>query len=255
MYKFSDLTFDDFEFKGEKLSEHDGYVGSASGGLKTYSLLPQRSYTTDKPINSDITTVYASSLQPRQFEVPVVFDELTDGKLREIAQWLDSPTPQKFKWVGDNTYINCCLDSSDFNVSSSSGIDGQIPLKFIAHDPFYYNVEQTTQTIATPTSGTIYNYINNGYGELPPKLTIGCTGTIKIEILDKDNNVLTTTNIDSIIGGVTINSYSLECTLLSGANHFAHIDSFPYLPSGTFGIRITGSHLGSMSLEYRERYL
>ena len=39
MYKFSDLTFDDFEFKGEKLSEHDGYVGSASGALKTYSLL------------------------------------------------------------------------------------------------------------------------------------------------------------------------------------------------------------------------
>ena len=80
-------------------------------------------------------------------------------------------------------------------------------------------------------------------------------GAIGANLLDKDNNVLTTTNIDSIIGGVTINSYSLECTLLSGANHFAHIDSFPYLPSGTFGIRITGSHLGSMSLEYRERYL
>lgn len=255
MYKFKNMTFEDFYFGDEKLSDHGGYVGSSDGGLKTYSLLPSRSYTTDKPINSDITTVYDSSFDPRQFNVPCVFDELTDGKIREIAMWLDSPEPRKFQWVGDTVYIEACLDGTAFDLESSSGQDGQLDLKFIAYDPFFYDITQSKQTITGLTSGNEYTYENEGYGELPPYITITCGGDIKIEVLDKDKKVYTTTNITSITGGVKIDSTSLECTLLSGASHFAHIDSFPYLPQGQFTIKVTGSNLTNMTIEYRQRYI
>lgn len=255
MNKFKGLTFDDFIYKGKKLSSFDGYVGSVDDGLKTYSVLPSRSYVTDKPLGSNITTVYDSSLEPRTFEVPIVFNELTDGKLREIAMWLDSPIDSQFQWVDDDVYINACLDSTDFNAQSSSGVDGQIALKFICHDPFYYSTKLTQYTIASPVSGRLYTYANNGYGDLPPKLTVSCSGTIKIEILDSNKEVYTTTNITDITAGVKINSETLECTLLSGASHFAHIDDFPMIPQGEFSLKITGSSLTNAVLEYRERYI
>lgn len=255
MNKFEGLTFDDFIFNGKKLSDFGGYVGSTDSGLKTYSLLPTRSYVTDKPLGSNITTVYDSSFEPRTFEVPIVFDQLTDGKMREIAMWLDSPTPSKFQWVEDNVYINACLDATDFNVQSSSGQDGQIPLKFICFDPFYYDLNETQYTLTAVTSGTAYEYTNSGYGDLPPNITISCSGTIKIEILKGDDSVYTTTNITDITAGVKINSETLECTLLSGASHFAHIDNFPMIPQGDFKIRVTGSNMSNLILQYRQRYI
>lgn len=253
MYNFSNNHFDDFEFDGRKLSELGGFVGG-DGGLKNYPIIPNRSYTIDKPIGSNITTVFDSSLEPRQFEVPIVFEKLTDGKIREVAMWLDSPKPKKFMYVGDSVYINACLDG-DFEFQSSSGIDGQVSLKFIAYDPFYYNNTQCSETISSLKSTTEYKYTNNGYGELPPIITLGCTGDIKLEILDKDKNVYTTTNITDITGGVTIDSINETCTLLSGANHFNKIDDFPLIPSGDFYIKVTGSKLTNMGIDYREMYL
>lgn len=255
MNKFEGLTFDDFIFNGKKLSEFGGYVGSTDSGLKTYSLLPTRSYVTDKPLGSNMTTVYDSSFEPRTFEVPIVFDQLTDGKMREIAMWLDSPTPSKFQWVEDNVYINACLDATDFNVQSSSGQDGQIPLKFICFDPFYYDLNETQYTLTTVTSGNAYSYTNNGYGELPPNITISCGGTVKIEVLDSSNAVYTTTNITNITAGVKINSETLECTLLSGASHFQYIDNFPMIPQGQFKIKFTGSNMSNLIFKYRQRYI
>lgn len=253
MYNFSNLHFDDFEFNGRKLSELGGYVGG-DNGLKDYPIIPNRSYTTDKPIGSNKTTVFDSSLEPRQFEVPVVFEELTDGKIREVAMWLDSPKPSKFSYVGDCVYINACLDG-DFTFQSSSGIDGQVSLKFIAHDPFYYNNTQHSETISNLQSTTKYKYTNNGYEELPPIITLGCSGDIKIEILDNNKNVYTTTNITDITGGVKIDSINETCTLLSGANHFSKIDDFPLIPSGDFYIKVTGVKLSNLNIEYREMYL
>ena len=255
MRKFDNLSFDDFIYKDQKLSDFGGYVGSADGGLKTYPLLPTREYVTDRPLGSDVTTVYASNFSPRVFEVPLVFEELHDGIIRELAYWLDSPTPNKFQWVGDDVYINACLDSNDFNVASSSGFDGQIVLKFICHDPFYYDVNPTQYTLTSLTSGTAYTYTNLGYGDLEPQITIACNGAVKIEVLDGNGKIYTTTNITDITGGVNIDSKTMECTLLSGASHFHKIDHFPYLPHGQFSIKVTGDALTNMAITYKQKYI
>lgn len=253
MYNFSNIHFDDFEYDGKKLSEFGGFVGSEKG-LKQYPLIPNRNYVTDKPIGSNVTTVFDSSLEPRPFEVPIVFEELTDGKIREIAMWLDSPTPKKFMYVGDSVYINACLDG-DFEFQSSSGVDGQVELKFIAYNPFYFSNTECNQTISSLVSGTEYKYTNNGYYDLEPYITIGCTGDIKLEILDSNKNVYTTTNVTDITGGVIIDSLNEDCTLLSGASHFSKIDNFPLLSRGDFYIKVTGTSLANLNIKYRERYL
>lgn len=255
MHKFTDLNFYDFTFNGHKLSDFGGYVGSTDGGLKQYSLLPSRSYTVDRPLNSDVTYQFASSLEPRVFEVPVVFEQLSNGTLRSIASWLDSPTPSKFSFVGDDVYINACLDSNDFIAQSTSGQDAQIALKFICHDPFYYESKLTQYTLTSLTSGELYSYTNYGHGELHPYIILSCSGTVKIEVIDSNDQVYTTTNITNITGGVKINSQTLECTLLSGASHFAYIDNFPVIPQGDYSIKVTGSNLTNMSIEYRIKYI
>lgn len=256
MYNIENMDFMDFYFAGHKLSEFGGYVGSSDGGIKSYSVLPQRNYVTDRAIGSDIETIYSSNLQPRTFEVPVVFEELTNGKLREIAQWLNSPKPSQFYWIGDSVYCNVVLDGSDFNASTSSGIDAQIPLKFICYDPFLHNLTQTKHTISPLVSGKENTFTNKGYGDLPPIITIAGSGEIKIEVLGSDKKVLTTTTIKDVTGGVTLNSKTLECTLMSGASHFRNMTgSFPLLPSGSFSIKVTGNSLTNMQLNYTERWL
>lgn len=257
MYKFKSLTFDDFYFNNKKLSDLGGIVASSDGGLKQYSLLPSRSYVTDRPLGSDVATVYASYLEGRAFEVPIFFDQLTDGKIRELAMWLDTPTTGKFQWVGDDVYINAYLDSTDFAVNSISGQDGSIPLKFIAYDPFFYSIDQTQYIHASEnfTSGQTYNGTNDGYGTLDPIIKISGSGTIKVEVFDSENNPYTTTNVTGVIAGVTINSETQECKLYSGANHFNNIDNFPEIPNGNFTYKITGDNISNVEITFREKYL
>lgn len=257
MYKFKNMSFSDFYFNNKKLSDFGGYVGSSDGGLKQYSLLPSRSYVADRPLGADVATVYASYLEPRVFEVPIVFDQFDDGKLRQIAMWLDTPTAGKFQWVGDDVYINACLDSTDFNAQSISGQDGEIALKFICYNPFYLSVNETQylHTSEDFTSGQTYSGENNGYGELEPIMQISGSGTIKIEIFDQDSNPYTTTTITSVIAGVTVNSETQECTLSSGANHFNNIDNFPEVPNGSFTYKITGDNISNVKITFREKYL
>lgn len=257
MYNFSNIDFYDFIYKDKKLSDFGWMVGSSDSGLKQYSLLPSRSYTTDRPLGSDITTVYASSLEPRTFEVPIFTDDVGKHSMRELAVWLDSPAPSKFQWVGDDVYINVMLDSTDFYVQTANGSNGEVALKFIAHDPFLYATNQT-QYIHTSddfVSGQLYNGSNNGYQELDPIIKISGSGTVKVEIFDSTGSPYTTTNITGVIAGVTINSETQECKLYSGANHFNNIDNFPEIPNGSFTYKITGDSISNVSITFRERYL
>lgn len=257
MNKFTNMDFYDFIYKGKKLSDYGWTVGSSNGGVKTYPLLPSRTYVTEKPLKSNVYTIYDSYLEPRPFEVPIFKEQLKDNDIRKLAMWLDSPIPSKFQWVGDDVYINAVLDSTDFSAQSASGQDGQLALKFICYDPFFYAAKETqyTHTSANFVSGKSYSGINDGYGELDPVIDVSCSGTIKIEVFDSKGKTYSVTNIDNITAGVTINSETQECKLYSGASHFAHIDNFPEIPNGKFTYKITGSGISNASIRFRERYL
>lgn len=269
MFNFTKLDFMDFHFNDKKLSDFGGYVGSTDGGLKTYSVLPTRERVLDRPLNSNVTYQFSSSLAPRVFEVPIIFEKLEDDTLRKVAAWLDSPVASKFWWIGENkenngVYINAMLDSQDFDANSSTGQDGQIVLKFICLDPYYYTIEYPKHTVDNLVSDKTYTYENNGTCELFPHLNIACSGDITItianKVYDEEKNEYTyktysKTEITDIVGGVKINSETRTCTLFSDANHFAYIDNFPVIPKGEFKMKITGTNLTSFELIYREKFL
>ena len=257
MNKFEGLDFYDFEFNGERLSSFGGCVGSSDGGLKTYSILPARSRVTDRPLNSDITYEFSSALEPRTFEVPIVFEQIRDGDLRKIAAWLDSPTPSKFRFIGDDVYINAELDSTDFNAQSTSGQDAQIALKFICHDPYYYDFNMTKYRFEEEVvaSGLVFEVENKGYGEIYPNIKISCTGDTTINIRDASGKIYRQSHVSNIVGGVIIDSTTLECTLFSGANHFQYIDKFPAIPQGKCTIEILTDTFSYMTVEFRNKYI
>ena len=255
MNKTSSIDFMDFSFKGKNLSNFGWYVGGNDKGIKSYSVLPSRTRTTDYSIGQDGETVYSSRLEPRAFEVCIFNENLKDGDIRKLGAWLDSPTPQKFYYIGDDVYCMACLDSQAFDCENFGMVAGQLPLKFIAYDPYYYKLTPTTKTITNLTSGTMYTFENNSTGEIFPFIQVGCSGTLKIEVYDENDELLSTTNITDITGGVKLFCDTQDATLLSTAPHFQYVDTFPIFPeSGNFKMKFTGSGLTNAVVEYTEKF-
>lgn len=256
MNKTSTIDFMDFEFGGKKLSSLGWYVGGNDKGIKSYSVLPSRSYVTDGSIGMDGLTVYSSNLEPRPFEVCIFKEDIKDGDIRELAAFLNSPTPKKFNYVGDDTYINACLDSQAFDCESIAMVAGQLPLKFIAYDPHYYAIKKTTNTLTNLQSGTMYEFENNSTAEIFPFIQVACSGTLKIEVFDMNDTLLSTTNITNITGGVKLFCDTQDATLLSTAPHFQYVDVFPTFPQqGGFKMKFTGTGLTNAVVEYTEKFI
>lgn len=249
----------DFYFNGHYLSEFGGYVGSRDGGLKSYPLLPSRSYSTDHAIDQDGETIYSSRLEPRPFEVPVVFEDLSETGLRKIAGWLNSPAPSKFFYRDEELFINCVLDTDAFNAETSCGVDGQIPLKFIAHDPYYYSRTDFTHVWSTVPLNTPIQMHCDANVICFPFMKIKGTKDITITILGHDNKgdvVRNVTNIKNCVTGVNINTKTKDCLSLSGEYFSGNIDNFPIIPSGDYTITFsTTGTLTEVSMTYKERYI
>lgn len=255
MYKTKTNDLMDFYFNDKQLSDFGGYVGSTDGGLNKYSGLPAREIVSDKALKTDIETVFNSYLTSRSFPVPVVFENLDDGDIRKISAWLNSPTPSPFYYVGDSIYINAMLDSDSFDFEMATIEDGEMELKFICHDPYFYSMQDKTYTSSSLTSGTEYTFTNDGTEEAYPNVEIRATDSINLKIYDSNKILYSETNITNIVSGVVINSITGECTTLAGGDMINDIDEFPVLPSGKFYFKVTGSQLNSLKMTFKERYI
>lgn len=244
----------DFFYNNHWASEFNIIVGGKEP-FKLYSVLPSREYITDKSIGQNGVTVYATSLEPRVIEFPIFCEDLSDFGIRKLANWLNSPTPSPLYFKDEPLAIDVVLDSQAFDLETLCGVDGNLTLKFISHSVYYYQREKTTKTLTSATSGTAYTFENDSTAEIEPFVQVGCSGTLKIEVMDSNNNILSTTNITNITGGVKLNCETLECTLLSGASHFANIDTFPKFPIGDFKMKFTGTNITNVVVEYTKKYI
>lgn len=256
MDKLRMASYDNFYFNGKSIKDLGGFVGSKDGGLKTYPVIPSRQYTVDHAINQDGETVYSSRLEPRVWEVPVFFPDLSEIGLRKVAAWLNSPVPSKFYYEGDDLAIDCVLDSQSFDAETITGIDVGFALKFISHSVYYYQLNPTTKTISPLTSNVKYTCENDSTVEIFPHLTIACSGDIVLKVYDAKDKLLSTSNIKAIVGGVKIDMQNMDCALMSGAPHFANIDVFPTFPeTGDFKIEVQGTNLTNMAIKYTKMYI
>lgn len=258
MNKTRSIDFMDFNFGGKKLSSLGWFVGGNDSGIKNYSVLPSRSYVTDSSIGMNGETVYASKLDPRPFEVCIFKEDIADGDIRKLATFLNSPVPKKFYFEGDDVYINACLDSQAFECEDFATVAGQVPLKFIAHNPLFYSLKPVSKTLSSVTSGTKYTCVDKSTVEnITVHIRVACSGSLTIKIYDANDKLLSTSNITDITGGVDIYTETQDVTLLSGVSHFDKIDNFPQFPSdgGDFKISFTGSDISSALIEYDEIFI
>ena len=242
----SNLDFMDFYFNGHWLSEFGGMIGGKEG-LSDYPLLPSRVYTTDRAIKQDGVTVFDSYLEPRVFEVPIVFEDIDYKGLRAISGWLNSKTDQWFYYKDDTLKIRCALDNSandiEFLGFSNGKRGGETSLKFIAHDPYYYELDETIYDYKNLTNTTnTYNLTNTGNEFSFPVFSIWGTGTIAIKLYDADNFLISTCTVSNLTTGFVLDSKSRTCYTQSGAPHFNSFEGrYPLFPVGNYKVEVIGS--------------
>lgn len=240
MNLIKNIDFTDFYFNGHWLSDFGGMIGGTDP-IKEYPLLPEREYITDRAINQDGETLFNSYLKTRTFEVPIFFESLDDVGIRQIAQWLDSPSPSWFYFKNDTLKIKCVLDSGGSNLENLAIYGGTTSLKFLAFDPFYYELKETyVEKTGLTTTSTTLSYKNKGY-ESFCELKLWGSGTINITVY-KDKDVYKTCTITDVVSGIILNSVNHTCTSISGANKLDFFDGqFPTIPSGNYKIAIEGN--------------
>lgn len=261
MKSILDIDFTDFYFNGHYLSQFGGFIGGTER-LSKYPLLPSRNYTTDRAIGQDGETVFDSYLEPRQFEVPIFFDKLDNIGIRKIAGWLNTKTDQWFFYKGDALKIKCTLDSNgtflDQLGNSSNRIDnGFISLKFIAHDPYFYEITPTIYDYQSLTSTlNRFSFTNLGNEESLPFLSIWGNGTISIKVYSESlSNLLTSCTVTDLITGVELNTRYRTCTAQSGAPLFHKFSGkYPILPTGNYIIEIIGP-VSRIKIDPNYRYI
>lgn len=254
MHDIGNIDFYDFYYNGHYLSEFGGIVGG-SERLSNYPLLPSRQYVTDRAIGQDGATVFDSYLEPRKFEVPVFFEQIDYAGLRNIASWLNTKEPVDFYYKNDTLKISCVLDSAGTDLASIAGEDGQTSLKFIAHDPFYYQLEEDELSYDNLSGSFAVDLENLGNVECYPQIEIIGTGDITVTCSDSDGNVLTTCTVSDVTSGCVIDGIYHTLTLASGANWINLFDgAFPIFPVGNFHLDITSSENNLIRVNISPRY-
>lgn len=162
MYNVVALDNLDFYFNGRWLSEFNGII-AGKNGLAPFSSIPSKEISTEKILGVDGELVTNVRYNPRTFVVPVLFNDLT--KLRDISAWLGVRQPTDFYFKNDTVKISCMIDSAidieNYNMA------GTVELKFIAHNPYYYAVNDIKYIFAKFDRGfsqidplQIYNTVN-----------------------------------------------------------------------------------------------
>ena len=244
------IDFSDFYFNGYYLSDFGGVVASTDGGSLKYSLLPSRDYVTDRPYNYDGDIVFSSSLTPRVWEIPVYFEDLSNKNIRQISKWLNSDKTSYFYFKGDSIRINARLDSDSYNLLTETGLEGLTTLKFIAHDPYFYDIKPTRYTIDRIADKY---YFNQGTLTCPCVFYLTGSGDINISVIGSDG-VSQSCTVKNISGGAIVNTYNMICTSQNGDNKFNDFEGdYIQIPPGKFTLVISGA-LRSV-IEFHGRYV
>jgi predicted phage tail component-like protein len=249
----SDINFFDFCYNGHFLSEFGGYVGSSSGGLKKYSLLPSRTYVTDRALNSDVEYVFDSYLEPRSFTVPIFFNDIDETGIRVIAGWLNTSKPEKFYFADDSIYCNAVLDkNTDFD--SITGVDGECELSFLANDPYYYSLNKSKYTFTDVKANSTLPMINAGNVDCYPTITVKASKSFELYVLDINQNKISTFSVTDALDPTVINSK--YCTCISGDKNLYNNTNgeFPVFPTGVFYLQ-TNIDVSEIDVEFEPRYI
>lgn len=136
------------------------------------------------------------------------------------------------------------MDSNGTALETLAGMDGQAVLKFIAHDPYYYEMTPTINEY-TELSGSSFSYTfqDKGQSVSYPKIELYGSGEFTVTITDLQDNELAECTLSNITSGVIIDSASGDVLAASGATNYNNFDGvFPYIPANSgYKVLVTGS--------------
>lgn len=275
MDKLRMYDYDDFYFNGHWLSEFGGIVGGTNR-MNVFPLLPAKNMTTAKAIRQDGEYLFATQFQPRTFDIPVFFFDLSSIGMREIAGWLNTKKPSKLMFKNEDLYINCMLDSSAYSINTIVGFDGAVTLKFIAYDPFFYkdNVKTyyfsneltsnnlTIFPLSTTNTITLENECNIN---VFPTIIINGTGNVTMYIKgnNEDGSEIKTGFAVKCSNGCVLDTYTHEIldvgSLTKYTGEFYTLDGHEYIniPKGSYKVSFgtVDSTITQITMSYKERYI
>jgi predicted phage tail component-like protein len=265
-----DIDYTDFYYNGYWLSDFDG-MAIGRTGQPPFSLLPTLEIESDKIMGNDGEFVYNSFYNPRTFTVPVTFNDIS--KLRQIAGWLHSKKPTDFYYKNDDIKISV-LKEGLIEITPYT-LQGITELKFIAHDPFFYAINDTIYlinktgyiktTVDLPViSNTIYsdkilirnflgsniNILNEGNIESYPIYVIIGTGNVSCSINNISFNLALNSGGDKVF--VDTKYLTVYDSQYNRLNSFD--GNFPLLKSGMNTISTSGN-IQSLQVKCRSRWI
>lgn len=251
MNNLGTIDITDFYFNGYYLSSFDALVAGTSG-FTEFSLVPSRTDNTGKGIGTDGEYLFRSVLNPRTFTIPVLFNDLSGDKLRNICGWLDTDTVKDFYFKNDTKKLKAKLDPSDLSVENFFSYYGKTNLKFIAYDPFFYEITPTTYTISG-SSQVVFTNIGNKISFPNLAVTTGSACVVTISFY-KNNVKYHEATLDGLNGTTNINSSLCTIKSPSGSsllNLYSLVSGskvFPYIETGSIKCIVSGSALTSVVL-------
>lgn len=183
MKDVNNIKFDDFYYNNHWASEYGILIGGVSGIPFSYPL-PSKDIQTQKIIGVHGSFPTSVQYNPRTFIVPIFITDL--NRIREIAGWLSNIEPSDFYFKGDSVKISCLIDDNQNDLQHGimdNLFAGTTDIKFIAHDPFYYLINDDYYSITTFVSKT--TFVNNGNWVSQPLIKITGSGDISF----KFNNI------------------------------------------------------------------
>ena len=236
----------DFYFNGRYLSSFGGYVGS-SGGFQELTSLPSREFITDRAVGLDGVSIFDSYLTPRTFVVSVVFHDITAVTIRDIATWLNVKTPTEFYWKNDDIKINVMIDgdsASSFRLLAEK--TGFAEIKFIAHDPYFYELDETIYSgsfTSIPDVGSFASIeiLNYGTEISYPIITLSASGDIVVEIKDVLGTVVQRLTVNNAITNLYVDNKNRIVTHNGGQSAYTLLldGRFINIPAGEYTMEIT----------------
>lgn len=171
------IDYSNFYFNNAWASDYDCEIGSKNGLFPFSPSAPLDIKSEENALGVDGEIVYGADFKPRPFSVPIMLNNLS--RLREVSGWLSPKTPQIFYWKNDSVCINAMVNSLS-DVERSSLQYGFTELKFIAHDPYYYELVPVDKVYTSFASAITLD--NNGNKESFPLMKIEGSGDITVTV-------------------------------------------------------------------------
>lgn len=189
------------------LDDYGGIIINTNEEYYERECMPQFNFTTDKNDTRDGEIFIRATRSPRNLDNLEMFftEENGGGDLDELKKWLGKPYQQWFSWDGDDRDVGiwAIIDGGfKSQVYYGKKFFGKIPLKFIAHDPYYYKTRENDIVFPNLPVGSSKNigYLGNTNGYPVIKIT-ATTTTVKF----KWNDLVV--NLNSL----TTNPIYLDC--------------------------------------------